>query len=373
MGGIQPVPELDKQAYELWQEHGSYDLASKASGIAKSTLLYRSRRHKKRIDADAPAPDGYKVKGTSTLYNKEGEVVAQWVKTTLDHERQVEMLKAVVDGLKGEFDPEKPNPAKPICHSDLASLYVITDYHLGQLSWADETGADWNLDIAENMLVDWFAAAIQAAPASKTAIFGQLGDFLHFDSLMPVTPTSKHVLDASARYPQMVRVAIRAIRRIVAMLLEKHEHVHIIMAYGNHDLASSVWLREMLSDKYSDEPRVTVDNSATPYYAYEHGLTSLFFHHGHKKKLGEISKTFAGQYREIFGRTKYSYAHMGHLHHVHVKEDSMMIVEQHPTLAAKDAHSADGGYHSLRGASVITYHKEAGEVARATIRPEMLK
>lgn len=370
---IAPTPDLDREAYELWQQYGSYAEVARQQNIAVETIKSRAYRHKRRIDADAPAPEGYKVKGTSTLYDKNGEVVQQWVKTTLDHEKQVEMLKAVVDGLKGEFEPEKPSQAAPICDSDLASLYVITDYHLGQLSWAEETGADWNLDIAENMLVDWFAAAIQSAPKAKTAIFGQLGDFLHYDSLLPVTPTSKHILDASARYPQMVRVAIRAIRRIIGMLLEKHEHVHIVMAYGNHDLASSVWLREMLADKYTDEPRVTVDNSATPYYAYEHGLTSLFFHHGHKKKLSEISKTFASQYREIFGRTRYSYAHMGHLHHVHAKEDSMMIVEQHPTLAAKDAHSADGGYHSLRGASVITYHKSFGKVQETTIRPEMLK
>lgn len=370
---IQPIPELDQQAYELWQVHGSYAEAARQSGIAENTFKCRVYRHKKRIDADVPAPDGYKVKGTSTLYNKDGEVVSQWVKTTLDHERQIEMLKSVVDGLRGEFEPEKASTAKPICDSQLASLYVITDYHLGQLSWADETGADWDLKIAEDMLVDWFKSAIEASPKAHTAIFGQLGDFLHYDSLLTVTPTSKHVLDASARYPQMVRVAIRAIRRIIAMLLDKHENVHIIMAYGNHDLASSVWLREMLADKYADEPRVTVDNSATPFYAYEHGQTSLFFHHGHNKKLADISKTFAGQYREIFGRTRYSYAHMGHLHHIHAKEDAMMLVEQHPTLAAKDAHSAHGGYISNRGASVISYHKEFGEVARATIRPEMLK
>ncbi len=74
----------------------------------------------------------------------------------------------------------------------------------------------------------------------------------------------------------------------------------------------------------------------------------------------------------MFGRTKYSYAHMGHLHHIDVKENQMMVVEQHSTLAAKDAHSARGGYLSQRGASVITYSKHEGEVARATIRPEYL-
>lgn len=63
---------------------------------------------------------------------------------------------------------------------------------------------------------------------------------------------------------------------------------------------------------------------------------------------------------------------MGHLHHVESKEDQLMIVEQHPTIAAKDAHATRGGYIAQRGASVITYSKSAGEVSRSTIRPEMI-
>jgi len=50
----------------------------------------------------------------------------------------------------------------------------------------------------------------------------------------------------------------------------------------------------------------------------------------------------------------------------------MMIVEQHQTLAAKDSYSVRGGYASKRSASVITYSKEYGEVARQTFRPEMI-
>lgn len=367
-----PTPELDAQALELYNQFGSHKEAAAHLGIPITTFKSRVHRARSR-DPKSLIPDGFKLKGTSTLYNSDGEVVAQWVKTTADHERQVEMMKAALDGFKKDVEPEIPSKHAPVGCESLLSLYAITDYHIGQLSWAAETGEEWNTEIAENMLVRWFSAAIEAAPQAKTAVFWQGGDFLHFDSLMPVTPTSRHVLDASARYGEIVRVVIRAVRRIVQMLLAKHEEVVLIMSEGNHDLASSVWLREMFADKYADEPRVKVDTSATPYYAYEHGLTSLFFHHGHCKNMSQISKTFAGMYRDIFGRTKYSYAHMGHLHHIDVKEDSLMVVEQHPTIAAKDAHSARGGYLSNRGASVINYHKEYGEVGRLTIRPEMLK
>ena len=88
--------------------------------------------------------------------------------------------------------------------------------------------------------------------------------------------------------------------------------------------------------------------------------------------MNDVSRTFAGIFRDIFGKTKYSYGHMGHMHHRDMKECTLMVMEQHSTLAAKDAYSARGGYSSERGANVITYHKKFGEVSRNTLRPEML-
>jgi hypothetical protein len=55
------------------------------------------------------------------------------------------------------------------------------------------------------------------------------------------------------------------------MLLAKHKNVHVILAEGNHDMASSVWLRTMFKALYENEPRITVDDSALPYYAHEFG------------------------------------------------------------------------------------------------------
>jgi len=255
----------------------------------------------------------------------------------------------------------------------LLNCYVITDYHLGMLSWGEETGADWDLQIAEDLIIKWFAQAIHQSPDANTAIFAQLSDFLHFDGMDAVTPASKHLLDVDTRFAKLVRVAIRIVRQIINMLLQKHQQVHILMLDANHDPVSQIWLREWLAVTYENEPRITVDTSPNPYNAYEFGNTALFFHHGHKKRITDVSTVFASQFREMFGRTKYAYAHTGHLHHLDVKENNLMIVEQHRTLAAADAYSARGGYLSGRDAKVITYHRQYGEVSRLTINSEMLK
>ena len=79
------------------------------------------------------------------------------------------------------------------------------------------------------------------------------------------------------------------------------------------------------------------------------------------------------KFRRAFGESEYSYAHVGHLHHQKIVESRCMVVEQHRTLAAKDAYASRGGWLAKRSASVITYSSEYGEVGRINISPEMLK
>ncbi len=253
------------------------------------------------------------------------------------------------------------------------ALYVLSDYHLGVFAHIEEGGADWSTDIAEAGLYKWADMAVATAPAAHTAVFLQNGDFLHFDGLSPVTPKSRHVLDADSRFTKIVRAGIKGIRYAVARMLEKHQHVYIIMSDGNHDESSSVWLREMLHVLYENEPRVTVDRTEHPYYAYEWGNVGLFAHHGDKRNINNVSLVVAALYSEIFGRTKHRYCHLGHVHHSASKDNGLMHVIVHPTLAARDAYAARYGYLSQRKARTFIYHKEFGEVGMNAIPPEMLK
>lgn len=325
-------------------------------------------------DLTYPAPPGFKVRGTSTLLDEAGEKRLQWVKTSADDEAREQAMHAAAEAMAQEVPRASPEPPPSESKDDLAACYVLSDYHFGQLSYAPETGDSWDTDIAEDVLVRWFGAAIEAAPPAHTGVLAELGDLLHIDgvNLEAVTPASGNLLDADTRFQRLVRVAVRSLRRIVSMMLRKHEHVHLMLIEGNHDVASSVWLREMFSHLYEEEPRVTVDTSCEIFHCFEWGQTSLFFHHGHKVKMGDLSRTFAGRFRDVFGRTRYSYAHVGHLHHSASKEDNLMLVEQHGTLAPKDSHSARLGFTNRRGASVITYSRDYGEVGRSTIRPEMI-
>lgn len=321
-----------------------------------------------------PTPAGYSVSGVSTLLDEDGNPRLQWVKTKIDQNAFEALLAESLEAFKESLPAAKvTKPAALKRHPDLLNVHVLTDYHLGMKSWHEETGADWDIKIAEDLLAAWFDLAIAQAPAARTGVLAQLGDFLHWDGMDAVTPASKHLLDADTRFQKVVRVAIRSLRRIIGAMLKKYEHVHLIMADANHDPASSIWLREVFSEFYRDEPRITVDDSADTFYCLEHGEVSLFFHHGHKIKPGLIDDVMVAKFRDVFGRTKHSFCHMGHLHHSHLIETRLMIVEQHRTMAAPDSYASRHGWMSGRGASVITYDKTHGEVSRFAIAPEMVQ
>lgn len=357
---------------EKVDEYGSINKAAAALGIPRSTLQYRLKREPAQ-DIHTLVPNDFGVERATITVEPDGTLGRQWIKTKFDPAALREQLEEIRAGFLDTITPSIPVMYEPDdTADDLLTMYVLTDYHAGMLAWGEETGADWDIRIAEQGLIKYFTRAASLSPNSETAILANIGDLLHFDGMLPVTPTSKHILDADTRFQKLVRVVIRALRHAVSILLDKHKHVHIIMAQGNHDESASAWLRECFSEFYAAEPRVTVDTRPDPYYCYEFGNTSLFLHHGHRKRIGSIDTVFAGKFREVFGRTKYSYGHMGHLHSSEVKETNLMILEQHRTLAAPDAYSSSGGWLSGRSACAITYSRDYGELSRVTIPWEML-
>lgn len=348
-----------------------YGISDRVIRIRKAKLAKKGVGHGR--DVSHLVPDGYKIKGTSSLVDEFGNTKLQWVKTDTDAERQVELMKAVIEGMKSEITPVAPVKATRAKRDDkLLNLYTVSDFHLGMLAWADESGDDWDMKIAEDLFSRWFDAAFQKAPDAGTGVINLLGDFAHFDSLDAVTPASGHVLDADTRYQKLVRYMIRMVRRVVGMALVKHKSVRLLIVQGNHDESGMIWLAEMFSTLYDNEPRVFVDTSPDVYKMVQHGKTTLFFHHGHKARFDAIEPVMIAKFRKAFGESVYSYAHVGHLHHQKIVESRNMVVEQHRTLAAKDAYASRGGWMSGRSANVITYSAEYGEVARLTISPEML-
>jgi hypothetical protein len=324
-------------------------------------------------DFTRSVPQGFVAKGVSTYYNSEGKPSGQWVKASLSHEALVDAMREAVEGFKDEIPPVVSIAAPVASEEHLCNLYTFTDYHLGMLAWHKEGGSDWNISIAERTIIAALQQMIEQSPKAHTAVINIQGDFLHTDGKTPVTPASKHVLDADSRFPKIRKSAIRVIRSLVAMSLLRHQEVHLIIAEGNHDEESSGWLADLFSVHYEEEPRVNVNDSVLPFYVFEWGNAMLGFHHGHKVKNESLPLLFAAQFPQEWGRTTRREIHCGHRHHRDEREMNGATVVQHPTLAARDAYAARGGWIADRAAWAITYHKKYGAVGRVMITTEMLE
>ncbi len=374
--------EMIQQSVDAVAAYGSQSAAARALDLPRCTLLSRLRVAERSgltepkcvaIQPNQGPPEGYKLKGTSTYYDKEGNVRGQWVKTNADIEALQAMQKAVFEQLCAQLKPIPKIAAPKKRDADLLTVYTLTDCHVGMLAWDKETGADWDLTIAENTICELFIRMIDAAPASAVGIVNQLGDFLHFDSLVPLTPTSRHVLDADSRYQKVVDAAVRILRRVIGHALTKHEKVQVYMIEGNHDPAGSVWLRVMFAHLYEKNPRVTIGLSPNPYAAYQHGLNFIGFHHGHLAKKEKLPLLFAAKFPQMWGATEFRVVHVGHLHNVVEQEHAGISVYQHPTVAAPDAYAARNGWLSKRQATSMTYDKNDGEIRRDTFIPRKPK
>ena len=152
--------------------------------------------------------------------------------------------------------------------------------HIGAMAHHAECGENYSTEIAERVLNQYFDYAVAKAPNSSKAVLLIGGDFLHSDGMEAVTPTSKHVLDQDSRYHKLVYVAVRATRRAISKMLDKHKEIEVQIIPGNHDLSGMIWLRAAMAAFYMDEPRVNVDASPAALHVTQFGKTLLGYCHG---------------------------------------------------------------------------------------------
>lgn len=318
-------------------------------------------------------PDGYVVKGVSTLYNAEGEISGQWVKSNIDAERQEALIKESLEAMAEALPKLKPLPARGVWSPDLLTVYPIGDPHVGMYAWREESGEDWDLSTAERVHCAAMNALVASAPASDKALVLNLGDMFHYDSMAPITSRSGNMLDADGRYAKMVRVGVKIIRQCITSALQKHHTVRVVNVIGNHDETGAVWLAVALSHIYENEPRVEVETSPSVFSYYRFGNNLLGFHHGHSCKAPQLPGVMATDRAKDWGEVEHRYWYTGHVHHAGFKEFPGVSVESFGTLAAKDAYAANGGWRSRRTMTAIVIDKQYGEVARHMVHPDMLK
>ena len=321
-------------------------------------------------DQTRGAPPGQRTRGTSTLYDADGTVRAQWVKTALDQEAWQEHLTEFIAGLTEEMSPAEVSPggAEKETDDDLLNVVVVGDLHLGMLSWGSETGEDFDLDLAIRQVTMAYEEVVRVLPPAGRLVILTIGDLLHADNLVPVTPAHKHVLDVDSRYPKVLNAAGTLLSHFVQRALVEYEHVELRVVPGNHDPASSVALQLICEAYWRNEPRVLVDTRPVPLWWTEHGKCLIGAVHGDKMKPDQLGMVLASDAREAWGRTVHRQLFTGHVHTFHSREVAGgVMVDTVRATCPRDAYAAHGGWRSRRDLKAWTFHVERGEIARHTV------
>lgn len=367
--------EPQRRVVQAVIDHGSFQKAATALDLAKGSIGNTVARVRKNAELRGYSPEydlthvipqTLALKGTSTLYHKEKGQVLQWVKTRANEEAQAkEILEGIRDALQ-EFRG-KSQPIHHIGYSveETCAVYGMGDAHFGMLADSAETqGPDFDSEIAYRVTQGAINYLVDAAPATKEAVFINVGDAIHTDDSTNRTRRSGAQLDVDGRYYRMTKVFVWAMIHAINRMLEKHEHLTMINVSGNHDGDTTNWIQLALALYFENNPRVTIVQDPSPYHFYTFGKVLLGVVHGDGAKMEDLPQIMAHLRPQDWGNSVHRRWITGHIHHKTVKEFNGCTVESLNTLAPSDYWHARSGYFASREMQCMIFHEEHGLVAR---------
>lgn len=363
-----------EQRIKMCIKHGDQSKASRIEGIPRKSInniileVKRKARKDGVIVGSAPFTkmEDHYIKGESALVDGEGNLKLRWVKTDTDTEMRLQMLQKAFDKILNKYNRKsKYVPPLQVSNNSLLSWIPIGDAHLGMLAWDRETGENFDLKIARHDLRQASRRVIEALPASKKCIIGDMGDYYHRNSNKNIT-NSGNVLDVDGRFEKMFEIGVDVLCDMIDDALEKFEQVIVRNIVGNHSPEAEMAMRVFLKKYYSNNERVYIEDSPNKFWYYKFGKVLLGGHHGDGVKHAELPLIMASDVPQWWGETLFRYFWIGHIHHSSLKEYQGCTVESVNNLAPNDAWHHASGYRSRKNLKAVVYHKDYGEIERVT-------
>ncbi len=196
----------------------------------------------------------------------------------------------------------------------------LYDVHFGMLSWAAETGENYDVKIASKIIEEVTRQIIaRTKHRNIDYYFLPIGnDFLHIDDSSARTPRSGNKLDMDTRLGKIIEEAESAIFNLVDNLREVAP-VELTWIPGNHDPETSYHMLRTLAVRHEHDNKVTVDTGLKPRKVKAYGPNLIGLLHGcdiAKSRLKELPAQIMEQALEegCLKPDMYKEIHMGHTH-----------------------------------------------------------
>jgi len=374
-----PTPPLSEErmieAVQAVREHGGIAAAARALGMPSSTLESRySKARERGLHLSVGAQDAMRATGLNGLeissgwrhaYDGDGKKIETvYFSVPKDApEAQEDVLQRIREAFEG-MAPAEPVAAPERNMGELCTLYPLFDVHFGMRAWGRETGSDdYDTNLAVEDLKQAVGDVMAWTPDSAKAIILIGGDFFHADDSTNQTPRSRHPLDVDGRHFKVMETGIAAVSHLIETALHKHQSAYVRVMRGNHDEHSHVALTFALSQRYRNEPRVTVEQEPRDIFMYQHGACMIAAHHGDKAKAQQLVMVLA-DICPFWSASRHRIVMTGHVHHDQVKEFPGIRWESFRAFCPPDAYGSQ--FAPRRAMQALTFHADRGLVLRSS-------
>lgn len=294
------------------------------------------------------------------------------ISTIIERSGRNTVLKNLLEGILKDIKKHSPVVKKkeyPPTHNKTMQMISLFDMHFGKMAWHEETGEEYNTDIAAEIFDKAIDYHIKYGAVYEPSVYLlPIGnDFFNIDNSRNMT-TSGTPQDVDMRWKQVFRKGRESVVRAIDKL-SQHAKVHVVVVPGNHDTEASWWLGETLMSWYHNNDNVYIDNSARERKVFRYGDNAIGFLHGHKGKIKEYPMAFATAFREEWASAKHREIVHGHYHKytemltTPISEEYGVRIRCIPSLSASDAWHDKMGYTAKRTGLSIIYDYHDGAVA----------
>jgi len=313
--------------------------------------------------------------------NADGEPVitqAFGITITFRRDNNGALLASLFDDVLSKirhYAPSYPKLSQVIPNSDGDYLYVVSipDAHFGKLAWAEETGENYDVKIAQQLYDDAISMLAKMASGFNVArvLYVVGNDLLHVDTGANTT-TAGTPQDVDGRWQKAYRAAFDSVINGIERLREIAP-VDVIIQPGNHDRERAWLLGEGLGAWFRNASGVRVLNEPSPRRYYAIGRVLLGITHGDGEKLRDLPGIMADETGDRWTRARRREWLIGHFHRrrhldaMPLADERGVLVRVLPSLSGADSWHVSKGYHGQRAAVGLAYRLDGLVVHDTTV------
>jgi translation elongation factor EF-1beta len=371
------LTEKQQQAVAAYERNNcSEGAAARELGIDPKSVkgrLYDAIKKGYQIQPDRfvdHAPVGFGLTKSTIQVNAEGEVVQRWDRVSPLEQNIESVIEFLKERIPAQITIPKPKktPQKGLCLE-----WTLADFHYGLLAWDKESGEDYDMNIARDLLLESATEILDRSGVVEKIVLVLMGDNFHSDFFNNLTEASKHSLSVDSRYPKVVYTGVEVFMSAIEACLNYADTVDVVTLYGNHDKQTSINLQLILYYAFRNNPRVKIDLGVMPTRYNIWGVSATAYHHGDGTKPGRLCSDIVRYVatNDIPGVREF-YAKQAHLHKELVQDIDGVTYEIVMSPVARDGHASKANYQSKRATIATIYDKDFGQLDRFQVATSML-